>query len=478
MRGSGFLLTALLVTGMGAWTGCVHHPPKPLLAVDAAADFLSRNLRDEGLQAFVATNAPARANPWPPQAWDITTLTPVGLHYHPSLDLARADVAIAEAGIITAGARPNPQIGFSLGRTLNPGMAASPWLMAVNNFNFPIETAGKRGLRIVQARHLTEATRLSVAGAAWQVRSNVRSAMLGLHFAKLEVELSQRESGLRDQALRLLERRLAVGEVARVEVETVRVEAARALVSVKAAQRSVQQNRVAVARAVGMPPEAFAGAEFAWENDASLPGAELLAEPKVQTAGLLNRIDIRQALMNYAASEAALQLEVARQYPDIKIRPGYSFDQGDQQFKLGVSASLPVFNRNEGPIAEAEGCRRKSRADFLALQARVIGELRTAATNYLSAQATLAEIEGALTESQARRERLTDRAVELGSEDRLTLIQVRLGRIAIERAKLASLGRAQSALGALENAMQLPLWPESALPDVYIHTVDLTEKPR
>lgn len=476
MRGSGFLLTALLVTGMGAWTGCVHHQPKPLLVVDTAADFLSQNLRDEGLRAFVATNAPAQANPWPPRAWDVTTLTLVGLHFHPSLELARADLALAEAGILTAGGRPNPQISWVPGRVLNPTMA-SPWLLGLN-FNIPIETAGKRGLRIVQAKHLADSTRLSVATAAWEIRKNVRSALLNLHLADRESELSLRERELREQILRLMERRLAVGEVARSEVETARVQAARTRVTGNEARQSVQQHRVTVARAVGMPPEALAGARFVWPYDVDLPGAELIAEPKVQTGGLLNRIDIRQALMHYAAAEAALQLEVARQFPDIRLQPGYNFDQGDHQFTLGLSAKLPVFNRNEGPIAEAEARRRKSRAEFLALQAQVIGELRTAATNYLSAQATLTEIEGALTESQARREQLIGRAVELGSEDRLALIQVRLERISVDRARLAALGRAQAALGALENAMQLPLWPESALPAVYIHTVDLTEKPR
>ena len=60
-------------------------------------------------------------------------------------------------------------------------------------------------------------------------------------------------------------------------------------------------------------------------------------------------------LAEYQASQSALQLEIARQYPDVQLGPGYEFDQGDNKWMLGLGVTLPVFNQNQGAIAAAGG---------------------------------------------------------------------------------------------------------------------------
>lgn len=125
-----------------------------------------------------------------------------------------------------------------------------------------------------------------------------------------------------------------------------------------------------------------------------------------------------------------------------------------------------MLNQNQGPIAEAKARREKTAADFLALQAQIIGELHKARAQFQAALAELKEVETSLTELQDRRERLAQRAVELGEADRLALASVRLQRLVVARARLDALRRAQTALGALEDAVQRPLAPATALPAV------------
>ena len=95
------------------------------------------------------------------------------------LDLARARWAVAEAGVITAGHRPNPAVGFSPIYVSNAAGNTLPWLFGLN-FDIPIETAGKRGYRIAQARQLSAAAQFNIALVAWQVRSRVRASLLSL----------------------------------------------------------------------------------------------------------------------------------------------------------------------------------------------------------------------------------------------------------------------------------------------------------
>ena len=54
----------------------------------------------------------------------------------------------------------------------------------------------------------------------------------------------------------------------------------------------------------------------------------------------MNRADVRGALAEYAASQSALQLEIANQYPDLHLGPGYGWNTGnagDNKWSLGVS---------------------------------------------------------------------------------------------------------------------------------------------
>ena len=59
---------------------------------------------------------------------------------------------------------------------------------------------------------------------------------------------------------------------------------------------------------------------------------------------------------------------------------------------------------------------------------------------------------------------MMEQAVRLGEEDRLSLTGVQIERSIVARARLDALGRAQSALGELEDAVQRPLDPGEVFP--------------
>ena len=99
---------------------------------------------------------------------------------------------------------------------------------------------------------------------------------------------------------------------------------------------------------------------------------------EIRRRALLQRTDVLSALAAYAASESALRLEIAKQFPDLRLSPGYNYDQGDNEWSLGLSVTIPVLNQNQGAIAEAEARRAEMAAEFNALQARVVNEVEVA----------------------------------------------------------------------------------------------------
>jgi len=117
---------------------------------------------------------------------------------------------------------------------------------------------------------------------------------------------------------------------------------------------------------------------------------------------------------------------------------------------------LPVFNQNQGPIAEAEARRREVAAQFLALQAGIIEQSRATLTRYRGALGALdAARSGA--ELQAKRLGQARRAVAVGESDTVVLAQAQLQDLSAQQGLLDSLTNAQTALGALEDSIQRPL---------------------
>jgi outer membrane protein TolC len=208
------------------------------------------------------------------------------------------------------------------------------------------------------------------------------------------------------------------------------------------------------------------GADFFWPLFEHPPAAESFSPQKIQKEAVLNRLDVRSALAEYAATQSALQLEIARQYPDVEIGPGYQYEEKNSFFTLGLSSTLPIFNRNQGPIAEAEARRKESEAAFLATQAQVIAQSETALARYDAALKELAEADESLNKIQTVQEQMARRAVASGESDRLELNGVLLQGSAAAKARLDALGRAQTALGELENAVQRPLAPGDLMPPI------------
>ena len=145
-----------------------------------------------------------------------------------------------------------------------------------------------------------------------------------------------------------------------------------------------------LAEALGLSEAALDGENLNF--DFSTAGAAALTSADARGVALRTRADILGALADYAAAEDDLQLEVARQYPDLHLGPGYAWNNGnagDDRWSLGLSLELPILDQNQGPIAEAEARRKLAAAKFVELQSQVIGEIDRAVAGWRVAREQL-----------------------------------------------------------------------------------------
>jgi outer membrane protein TolC len=71
------------------------------------------------------------------------------------------------------------------------------------------------------------------------------------------------------------------------------------------------------------------------------------------------RVDAARARLN--GTEAALDAEIRRQYPELTLGPAAANEEGLDRLGLVAGLTLPLWNRNRRPIAEAEGARDNAR---------------------------------------------------------------------------------------------------------------------
>jgi cobalt-zinc-cadmium efflux system outer membrane protein len=433
-------------------SSCVRYQPRPIAPAKVMEDFEARRLDSPELGAFLAANK--EAENWPPTPWDLKALTLVALYYHADMDVARAQWGVASAGRITAGERPNPTLTPMIGyNTTSPRSEVTPWIPEIA-LELTIETAGKRGIRISGARHLAEAARWQIFSAAWNVRSRLRGALLELYAAGgLESLLSDQQK-LQAEFVRLLEIQRETGEVSTYDVTQARVALGASSLAAIEASRAKEEAMARLAAALGLPRKALDGARLSFDAlrrpEADLPAGE------VRRHAVVNRSDILAALAEYEASQSALRLEIAKQYPDLQIGPDYQLDQTDSKWTIGLGLVLPIFSRNRGPIAEALARREESAARFLALQSQVIGELDAAIED---CRAALLKSRAAddLLANLAKQERAAKAQRELGEISKLEFLGIELELNAGAQARLEALVQAQEAVGRLENAAQSPL---------------------
>lgn len=444
-----------------AMAGCVHFTPKPLSPEDTAGRFDQRSLGDASLQSYVRTTLHRDFEVWPPVEWDLESLTLAAFYFNPDLEVARSNYDSAAAGMTTAAQRPNPSLSVSPAYNATTAIP-SPWLVTAT-LDVPLETAGKRGYRRAMAGHVAQSARFALATAAWDVRARLRQTLLELWAAERSGALLKAQLAAQQEIVGLLEAELKAGGIAPAAVSRERITAEQTRLLALDAQSRHLEARTRLATVIGVPAAALENIRISFTSFEEAPAP--IPSAQIRRQALLNRSDILGALADYAAAESALQLEIARQYPDIHLNPGYEFDQGSDKWGVGLSLELPVLNRNRGPIAEAQARRKAAAAKFNALQARVIGELESALAGLRSAQQKLAATTEILSQSRSQ-EQVTNEKAKAGEVGRQALAAARLETLTIELSELDARLKAQQAAAALENAMQVPIELVASVPSV------------
>ena len=450
------LSIALATLALGA---CATYTPAPIEPATTAAAFAARRLDAPALRESVARVLPAAAEPWPPAAWDRAGLLAVALADNGSLAVARAEVEAALAAKITAGETPNPTLGL---QTEYARHEPDQWLYGIS-FDFLLPHRAVRAIDLDMAELGAAGARADLMEKTWDVRRALVAALSDRESARRRLDATMRLAEAQDRLIELQRRRVDAGEDTPTDLNASQAARLDTEQQVASARADVVAADAALAAALGMPAAALDGIAIAWPDWGAPPALGSDAVASAREAALLSRADLAAAIDAYATAEKKLERAIARQYPQFELKPGYYWDHGIAKWPFEVDFALPVFNRNEGEIAEAKAAREVAGQKLLALQAGIYGEVDAA----LRADAVAAEsLDTARRRGESLRPQLAhaEAALKLGAGDSIdrTNAEVLVLRAELEAVQAAA--QRQAARNALEDALHAPLsGPELAL---------------
>jgi len=432
-----------------------QYEAKPVKPEQIADEFMSRRLDNPELRDFFQQYG-YPLQQWPLVEWDLQALSLAAYYYHPELQIAIAQHGLKKASELIAAEKINPGINIPLEHHSDTSDDRSPWLIGLL-FDLVLEREGKRQARLDKAQAETQAARINIQSVAWDIYSRLRQRYINYNSALKDEELNRAQATVMEEILKILERRRELGQSSEFEVSATRLELQRLRLTLTNKHLAIVDAYNALAGAIGTPVDALDNVNLLFTDIDKLAGNNELAQKDLQTLALQQRLDIQQALQEYAVDEAALRLEIEKQYPDITLSPGFVFDQDDKIWALAASWVLPLFHpQNEGPIRKALAQREVKQAEFLALQSRIINEISTARARLSAQNAALKQAES-LVEELLTREKQVQRQYELGYVDHLQLNRSKFETIAAQQALSEIRLSAVKAASQLEDAIQCPL---------------------
>ncbi len=449
-------LGTLLALGL-AGCGSVPTAPSPDLQSQAQA-LDARRLDDPGLTAAEARlNLSSAAD----AAWTPDRITVAAWYFDPTLALARTGAWRAEADAALAAQRTNPTLQLSPEKIFSGGGVGSPWTIGAALL-IPLLHPGESAARRDIAAADTEQARDQAALAVWQSRARAVGALREVLLARCAQALAQTVATAQADYRDSVRRRVLAGASGRDAELAAELDAQHAAADLanRTAQRGAAEHSLAAA--IGVPWSALRVVPLAWPQLQAPPAPAALPATALAQDAAWNRLDLAVLLAQYRASAARLRAAAGTRYPATSVAPGYIYDRGDRKFTFGINVELPLFHGAGAGIRAAAAARDEAAAAVQARQAQILNALDAARADYAERYDAWQRMHGVATAaSQSAARAHTQRRAGQIDRGHQTIADVAAANA--ELAAVDALGAALNSLGQLEDVLQRPLWPASAL---------------
>ncbi len=337
--------------------------------------------------------------------------------HNPELAAARGQRAFAEAESLTARAYPNPEVELGAGpwRSRVGGASGSATQLGVTQ---PIDLPSVRAPRIgaaeagvAAALAAERSTRLSIGFLARQAYAE--------WLRRAEDERSARENAaLLAQIRDRVAARVAVGEAPRFELVRAEAESLAAQNTLAAARLRVDEARGTMRRLAGnaLP------AQFEPSGPPPMPADQVPALAPLQDEVLAAHPALKVLEAERERARLRLEQERALRAPQPSLRLGDSRDPEMRATTVGVAVTVPLWNRREGPIAQAQAGIDLAAAQLERERANLLRDLDSAHARFGIAQRQVQTFEAGLLKSAEAALQVAEAAYRFGERSFLEVL--------------------------------------------------------
>ncbi len=395
--------------------------------------------------AWLSAPVPARAQA-PLKSVTLDQALQLALAHNTDSRGADEDVTSAGGALVQARLFSNPSLFVSsLGRGVSPFMGPLPTQLGVT---WTIPLGGKRAAGIDAARAAVDAARGTRIAARRQVQITVEKAFVAVLLDQAQLEFAtQDEKGIHD-ALALNELRYKDGKIAYSDVLKLRLQVRTVEDTVRQGELQLANDRLELARLTGeatlAPDYTVVGALVPPAVPAPPVAEELLAR------ALKHRTDY-QALLADEQNLEALARQARRQpIPDLGVLVDYDKVAGEPgAYDITLTAAIPILDRNQGNIIQAESAARKAKIASEALRAQIRADVLAAVNGWNTTHARLAAYDADILSVAQESLDITRHAYEQGRGSLLDYLDAEANYRDVERAYRAVVADALNAAATL-----------------------------
>lgn len=305
------------------------------------------------------------------------------LNANPNILRARATWEAAQAGLQTAGARPNPTLGVSVS-SIKPGQRGSYWdrpLDQILSLNQTLERGDKRALRLQAAEHGLQASQAELDNTIRLMRGELAGTWVQLKAAQEIHQTALENAALAERTAQAAAVRLKAGDLSGVDAARFAADAARVRNDARLAERDLTRAQLALALLLGYPAD---GPALVAKGD--WPTAPAPSRP----AEGQERPDLAAARLRLAQADQQRNLARAQRTRDITVGVQYEHQPPDGRNTYGFSLSIPLFVGNDfrGDIARSEADYTTASIQLEDIRARARSEQQALSSELAAHQAT------------------------------------------------------------------------------------------
>lgn len=294
------------------------------------------------------------------------------LKNNPELAASRYELTAAQARIIQAGLRLNPELALELENFAGSGdTRGTDALETTLAFSQVVELGGKRSLRRSVAEADRDLVTLELRARQLDLLADVTRRYIDVVTAQERARFAEENAALAQRTLDTIAGRVKAARSPIAEESRARIARTRAAIDQRQAAIALETARSALSLTWGRVDPKFASASADLFSFQPLEPFETLA------ARIERNPDIARFATDARLRDAELRLAQAQVRPNVAFSIGVrNFrDSGDNALVAGFSMPIAVYDRNQGAIREARARRAQSDAEFSAGKTRVLGTL-------------------------------------------------------------------------------------------------------